>query len=335
MSYMVFTRVIGLLAALWLVGAAVPAAANNIPGSAASVLPETTEIATGMIVRSLKDHILPLRSGGDLGPVVIAPSGYFEGLGLSAGGSAGPALSLRYQYRDLDTGRLDGDLGVGTLLVGHSFTDRTMLFGGLVLEHLGVDTPYNRGWIDGDGVGVAVGIDHRINDAFFLTGIAGAMGMEYDVSRNAGAFTGSFDARRYFVDLSGDYTLRADPVDILLGFGLLYVSQKNDAYLESGGATVAGFTSDQLSGRLSARGMWGRQGAIRPYVEADAWFRLAGSSGLPALLDPGDRRDVTGRLGIGLQKTGVHSGFAVGLGSNFGDSGFEGLDAKLSYTHRF
>ena len=332
---MVITRILGLLAALWLALAAMPASANNIPGSAASALPEATEIATGMIVRSLKEHILPLREGGDLGSVAISPSGYFEGLAFSAGGALGPALSLRLQYRDLDTERLDGGVGGGTLLLGHSINNRTMIFGGLIMEHLDVDTPYNRGRIDGDGVGFALGIDHRINSAFYVTGIVGAMGMEYDVSRNSGAFTGSFDASRNFVDLSGDYTLRVDPVDIMLGFGLLYVRQKNDPYVESGGATVAGFTSDQLSGRLSARGMWGHQGAIRPYVEAETWFRLSGSSGLPAMLDPGDTRDWNGRLGVGLQKTGVHSGFALGLGANIGTDGFEGLDAKVSYSHRF
>lgn len=336
MSYSALIRIPGLLAAVWLALAALPASANNIPGSAASALPEATEIATGMIVRSLKDHVAPLREGATLTTVSVSSSGDLAGAGFAAGGDgAGPAVSLRYHYRDLDTGRLDGDLGIGSLLLGHAISDRTMIFGGLLAERLDTDTPYNNGHIKGEGLGFALGVDHRINDALFLTGIIGTMDLDYDISRNDGAVTGSFDARRHFIDLSGDYALRVDPADVTLGFGLLYVRQKNDAYVESGGDAVAAFTSDQLSGRLSARGMWGQPGAMRPYAEAETRFRLSGSSGLPALLDPGDDRDWTGRLGVGVQQFSARSGFEAGLGANFGDDGFEGLDAKLSYTHRF
>lgn len=336
MSYSAIPRIPGLLVALWLALVALPASANNIPGSAATVLPEATEIATGMIVRSLKDDIVTLRDGGGLRSVAVSTSGDIEGVGFAAGGDGrGPAVSLRYHHRDLDTDRMDGSLGTGTLLLGHAIDDRMMVFGGLVVERLDTDTPYNRGRIKGDGFGVALGLDHRVNEALFLTGIIGTMDMDYDVSRNDGAVTGSFGARRNFIDLSGDYTLRMDPADVTLGFGLLYVKQKNDAYVESGGGAVAAFSSDQLSGRLAARGLWGQPGGMRPYVEAETRFRLSGSSGLPALLDPGDDRDWTGRLGVGLKQIGRQSGFEVGLGSNFGDDGFEGLDAKLSYTHRF
>lgn len=334
MSHSAIPRISGLLAALWLALSALPAAANNIPGSAATALPEATEIATGMIVRSIKDHIQPLREGG-LQTVAVSTSGDIEGLGFVAGGGAGSRVSLRYQHRDLDTDRLDGSLGIGSLLLGHAVSDRTMIFGGLVFEHLDTDTAHNRGHVDGDGLGVALGVDHRVNDAFFLTGIIGTMRLDYDVSRNDGAATGSFDARRHFIDLGGDYLLRVEPADVTLGFGLLYVRQKNDAYVESSGAAVAGFTHDQLSGRLSARGLWGQPGAMRPFAEAEARFRLSGSSGLPALLDPGDGSDWNARLGVGLQQGGAQSGFLFGLGSNFGEDGFEGLDARLSYTHRF
>src|SRR5690606_30086141 len=150
-----------------------------------------------------------------------------------------------------------------------------------------------------------------------------------------GAQTGSFGARRSFVDLSGDYILYADPAEITLGFGLLYVNQENDAYTESGGAAVAGFTSDQLSGKLSARSFWGQPSTLQPYLDAETWFRLSGSSGLPAVLDPGDNRNWSARLGVGMQQSTARSSFDLGLGSNFGEDGSEGLDARLSYTHRF
>lgn len=331
MQHSVLARLRGLLAALIVLLGTLPASANNIPGSAATALPEETEIATGMIVRSIKAHVVPLREGTG-GAVVVSTSGRVSGAGFVGGDMP---LAFGYDHRDLDTGRLDGSLGIGTLFLGHAIDGRTLVFGGLLAERLDADTPYNSGRIEADGIGIAVGVDHRAGDRLFLTGILGLMEMDYDVSRGNGAVTGSFGARRSFVDLSGDYVFRTDPAEITLGFGLLYVNQKNDAYTESGGTAVAGFTSDQLSGKLSARSAWGRPGELRPYLDAETWFRLAGSSGLPAVLDPGDDRDWSGRLGLGLQQSAARSGFDLGLGSNFGDDGFEGLDARFSYTVRF
>lgn len=331
------SRLAGRLAAI-LLGAAlsggvVPALADNIPGSSGTVVPELTDTATEMVVRSIKDNMRPLRDpGGDVG-VTVSSSGMVTGLGGGIGGDM--PLALRFDYRDLDTDRLDGSLVAGSVLLGRVISDRTLVFGGLLTERLDTDTLYNDGHIDNRGLGLALGADYRVNDAFFLTGIIGYMGLDYDVSRSAGAITGSFDATRTFVDLSGDYMTKTGDADILLGFGLLYVTQKNDGYTESGGAVVDAFTSEQLSGKLSARTFWGQAGAMRPYVDADALFRISGNSGLSPTLDPGDEADWSARLGLGLQQVGAESGFDVGIGANFGDDSFEGLDAKLKYTLRF
>jgi outer membrane autotransporter protein len=332
-----FQRLAGPLSAI-LLGAAVfvgalPAFADNIPGSAGTVVPELTDTATEMVVRSIKDNMRPLRDpGGDVG-VTVSSSGMVTGLGGGIGGDN--PLSLRFDYRDLDTDRLDGSLMAGSVLLGRAISDRTLVFGGLVTERLDTDTLFNDGHIDNRGLGLAIGADYRVNDAFFLTGIIGYMGLDYDVSRSGGAITGSFDADRTFVDLSGDYISKAGNADILLGFGLLYVNQKNDGYTESGGAAVDAFTSEQLSGKLSARTFWGQTGTMRPYVDADALFRISGNSGLSPTLDPGDEADWTARVGLGVQQIGAESGFDAGIGANFGDDSFEGLDAKLKYTLRF
>lgn len=321
-----------LFSAALLVGA-VPVLADNVPGSAGIVVPELTETATEMVVRSIKDNMRPLRDPGGSTDVSISTSGMVTGVG---GGIAGDIpLSLRFDYRKLDTDRLDGSLMVGSVLIGQVVGDRTLVFGGLVTELLDTDTEYNDGHIDNRGVGLAVGADYQVNEAFFLTGIVGYMGLDYDVSRSGGAITGNFDARRAFVDLSGDYVTKAGNADVLLGFGLMYVNQENDGYSESGGAAVEGFTSEQLSGKVSARTFWGQTGTMRPYVDADALFRISGNTGLSPVLDPDDEADWNARLGVGFQQIGTDSGFDVGLGANFGDDNFEGLDAKLKYTLRF
>ena len=296
-------------------------------------MPELTETATEMVVRSIKDNMRPLRDPGGALDVSLSTSGAVTGVGGGVGGDT--PLALRFDYRDLDTDRLDGSLMSGSLLLGHTVSDRTLVFGGLVAERLNTDTPYNTGHIDNDGLGLVFGMDYRVNDAFFLTGIVGIMDLDYDVNRSGGTITGSFGARRNFIDLSGDYLKKAGNTDILFGFGLLYVNQKNDGYAESGGAAVDAFTSEQLSGKLSARTFWGEMGTMRPYVDADALFRISGNTGLSPALDPGNTSDWTARLGLGLQQIGAASGFDVGIGANFGDDSFEGLDAKLKYTLRF
>jgi hypothetical protein len=333
MLHRLAVRLSGVLLAVILFIGVLPAQANNLPGSAGTVVPELTEVATDMIVRSIKDNMRPLRSPGGGPDVSVSTSGMVTGVGGGIGGDI--PLALRFDYRDLDTARLDGSLMAGTVFLGNSLSERTLVFGGLVAERLDTDTLYNGGHIDNNGVGLALGVDVRVNDAFFLTGIIGAMSLDYDISRSAGAITGSFDAKRTFIDLSGDYVTKAGDADLLLGFGLFYVTQDNDGYTESGGAVVDAFTSERLSGRLSARTFWGQAGAMRPYADADALFRLSGNSGLSPALDPGDDSDWTTRLGLGLQRMGASSEFDAGIGANFGDDNFEGLDAKLKYTLRF
>lgn len=311
--------------------AAGPVHADNIPGSPGQVVPELTETATDMVVRSIKDNMRPLRDPGAVG-VSVSTSGVVDGIGGGIGGDM--PLALRLDYRDLDTDRLDGSLMAGSVLLGRVLDDRTLVFGGLITEKLDTDTLYNDGHIDAKGLGLAIGADYQANDRLFLTGILGHMALDYDVDRNSG-ITGSFDARRTFLDLSGDYVTKAGNNDLLLGFGLLYVTQKNDGYTESGGAVVDAFTSDRLTGRLSARSFWGQPGGARPYVDAEGHFRISGSDGLPTALDPGDTSDWSARLGVGVQNTIAGGGFDAGVGANFGEDDFEGLDAKLRYTLRF
>lgn len=333
MFHRLAARLSGILLGAVLLGGALPAGANNLPGSAGTVVPELTDTATEMVVRSIKDNMRPLRDPGGALDVTLSTSGEVTGLGGGVGGDR--PLALRFDYRDLDTDRLDGSLMAGSLLLGTSVSDQTLLFGGLLVERLNTDTIYNDGHIDNSGLGLAFGVDYRVNDAFFLTGIAGIMALDYDISRSGGAITGDFSAGRRFIDLSGDYLTKAGTADVLLGFGLLYVNQQNDGYTENGGGVVDAFTSEQLSGKLSARTFWGEVGTMRPYVDADALFRISGNSGLSPVLDPGDAADWTARLGVGFQQIGAASGFDLGIGANFSDDDFEGLDAKLKYTLRF
>lgn len=306
------------------------AQARNIPGSAAVAVPEMTEIATGMIVRSIKDDVRQMREGG--AGISISTSGRPD-LGVTTGGET--PLSLSFGYRDIDTDRIDGGLTSGTLLLGHSVRPGLLVFGGLIAERADVDTPFNDGTVKTRGLGVALGVDYSVSDNLLLTGVFGAMSLDYDVSRAGGAATGAFKADRRFFDLNGDYLTRAGNADVMIGFGLLYVDQDNDAYTETGGGAVAAHSTSRLSGNLELRGIWGIEGGYRPYAEIGSRFLLSESGALPSMLELPDDDDWTARIGLGMQRRTGGSGFDTGLGANFGEDGFEGLDARLSYTLRF
>ena len=305
------------------------ALAGNVPGSAAAAVPELTEIATGMTIRSIKQDVREMRDGG--AGLSISTSGKMD---VSLSGGGGLPVALNFSFRDIESDRIDGGLSAASILFGHAAQPGLLLFGGLIAEGADVDTPHNTGTVKTRGLGLAVGADYRVSDRLVLTGILGAMSLDYDVSRSGGAITGSFDADRRFIDLSGDYMTRAGNADLLLGFGLLYVDQDNDGYTESGGAPVAAYSHSRLSGNLELRGIWGTGGDYRPYAEVSSRFVLSESGGLPAVLELPDD-DWSARLGLGLLRDTTASGFDTGLGANFGAGGFEGLDAKLSYTLRF
>lgn len=326
-----YSRLRGLLFSL-MVLAGLPQAvlAYNVPGSAQAHVPEITEIATGIIVRSMKDTVRPMREG--TGSVQVSTSGTMSAVSATGGGRT--PLSFSVTHRQLDTARLDGTLDVATLFFGARADNGITYFGGLIGETGNIRTPMDNGRVKHSGVGLALGVDYAVSERFYLTALVGGLALDYDVARGGGAVTGSFGATRRFADLSADYVTRAAGGDLTLGFGLLYVQQKHDGYTESGGAAVAPFRFDQLSLSLDARNTWGHDGAFRPYVDMSAQLKLAGDSSGAGAATP-VHADRQARLGFGVERSSGLSFFDVGLGANFDDDAFSGIDARLNYTLRF
>lgn len=305
--------------------------AHNVPGSAQTNLPAMTEIATGIIVKSTKDSVRPMREQD--GAVQMSTKGALPvGLSASVGGTT--PLSFGLTHRDIATPDMDGSVSVGLLLLGHRFDGGGLMFGGLIAERGDIRTAADDGRIKHWGAGLTLGFDYQVSSRFYLTAIVGAMSLDYDVARGGGAIAGSFDARRQFVDLSADYLTQAMGGDIRLGFGLLYVHQKNDGYSESGGAVVAPYSFDQLSATFDLRNSWGAAGGMRPYLEVSAQGRLAGSDSGALVVGPG-HLESEARLAIGVEKATGTSSLDLGLGANFDKDYFSGLDAKLTYSLRF
>lgn len=320
-------RLYGLLFMLVLF-AGVPQGADayNVPGSANAHVPEMTEVATGIVVRSLKQNVHALRQQSN-GPIVATQGR----LGL---GSGQVPLSFSLDHRMFDSSTLDGRLDVATLFIGGRTDGGITYFGGLIGEFGDLRTPLDAGRIEHSGAGLVAGIDYAVSDAFYLTMMLGGMALDYDVSRGSGAITGAFGAKRTFADLSADYlTDGFAGSDMRLGFGLLYVRQRNDGYVESGGATVAPFTFDHLAATLAMRNTWGHDGGVRPYLDLSAQFRLAGDDTTSAAVPI--HADRQARIMFGVERNTGRSFLDVGLGANFDDNSYSGLDARLNYSFRF
>ncbi len=306
------------------------ALAYNVPGSAQKAIPEVTEIATGIVVRSIKQNMRPLRDGG--GSIVVSSMG--TGGEVAGGAALGTPLAFSLSLRDLSTDDLEGRLTGGSLLIGGHLSGGMLLFGGVIAESGDIRTFADTGRIRHNGAGLVIGLDHRVGANSYLTGIIGAMSLDYDVSRGGGAVTGSFGASRQFIDLSADFLSTGAHGDLRFGLGLLYVKQSNDGYVESGGGVVAPFSFDSLSAKLELRNTWGTQGELRPYVDLMAHARLGGSdsgAAAGAVL----HSDWEARLGLGVEQAIGASWFTVGVGANFGEDDFQGLDAELKYSIRF
>lgn len=323
-----------LLFAAGLFGPAGQVQANNIPGSAGAALPELSRTATNIIVRDIKRDVVQMRGAGPSATVSRDANAQVLSFAATGGGATATALSLG--LRGIDNTRLDGTIATSSILLGGYPSQRTMVFGGLIGERVDVDTTYNAGTVESTGYGLALGADYAVSDRLGLTGIIGVLTLDYDVSRNFGATTGSFGADRTFIELNGDYLARAGAADLRFSGGLLYMEQRNKGYTESTGAVIAPFTEDQLTANLGLRAEWGRAGGIRPYVEGHSWFTLSENNNAAApILGLTDTSDWTGRLGLGIARDNANTSLDFGLGANFGEDGFEGPDAHIRYSIRF
>lgn len=309
-----------------------PAAAYNIPGSAQNHIPELTEVATNMVVRGIKSGVPAMRQDGP--NVQFATQGQSFDFAARTAGTHPFAFSL--EHRDLKTGHLDGTFTTSTAMFGLPLgSGDTVFFGGLIGETVDVRTSPDDGRIRHRGLGLAFGVDYQVSEQFFLTALAGGMALEYDVERGNGAVKGDFKARRRFADISARYETLALGGDMSVGAGLFYLWQENDSYTESGGARIDRFRFEQLSASFNLSNTWGQQGGLQPYADLSILAELWNDSdGAMPGIDP-HHFDRQARLGLGVKRTTAASAFNIGIGANYTEDEFAGIDAVVAYTFRF
>ncbi|TNF22677.1 MAG: autotransporter outer membrane beta-barrel domain-containing protein [Rhodobacteraceae bacterium] len=321
-----------LLALAACVAFGTPAAAYNIPGSAENHIPELSEVATNMVVRGIKSGVPVMRQEGP--NLAFATRGRSFDFSARTGGTTPFAFS--FEHRDLQTDHLDGTFNVSSAIFGvPSGNGDAVFFGGLIGESVDVRTSPDDGRIRHRGLGLAFGVDYQLSEQFFLTALAGGMALEYEVERGKGAVKGDFSARRRFADISGRFETLALGGDMSVGAGLFYLWQENDSYRESGGTRIKRFSFEQLSASFNLSNTWGQQGGLQPYADLSVLAELWNDSdGAMPGIDP-HHFERQARLGLGVKRTTGASAFNIGIGANYTEDEFAGIDAVVAYTFRF
>lgn len=216
-----------------------------------------------------------LGGGGASGPS-LTQTDYFN-LRDQFGKSAAGDRPMRFNawasagYSGIDANDRGGEFDGRVInVVGgfdYKFTDR--LLAGLTVgyENTDIDTTFNRGTFEGDGITVGPYIGFTLTRNWRFNALATYTWLDYDVRSGTAGTTGSFDASRVTgaANLSGDYRWNK----WLFGpsAGVLWMRETQENYRDSAGNAVDG--DDIYLGRVSFGGTIGYDfGRIRPYAKA-------------------------------------------------------------------
>ncbi|WP_055045726.1 autotransporter outer membrane beta-barrel domain-containing protein [Devosia sp. A16] len=316
-----------LAALVFALAGAAPAAARNVPGSAAVAQAEVDQAVGSSILDSLLtatpmcENYLdrpaddrrrePCTSGFAIGGGVLAlqdaPDGY----------------------------KFDYSAAYSTMVMTQRLTNGVSVFGGLIGEAGSGVLDYNDGTLDHYGFGAAAGASFELgSDAKFAI-VGSAEWLHYSTTRSDGLYEGEYDAARYMADARLSGILEGDWFFIEYGGDLRLIHQENAAYTEfsmgSPFADVAAtsFTSLTAIGNLK---LGVPMGALTPYLEATGYLGLYRDGDIDTV---GIDDQLTGRLGVGLNAELEGGVLSLRTGAYFDGDGYKGADAGVNYSARF
>lgn len=199
-----------------------------------------------------------------------------DGSGLSAGEHADVRrfniwVNGAYSNYDdsLSSTDMDGRTWNATAGVDYQFLDWLIAGVSLGYEDTHLDTNYNRGQLDMDGVTVSPYVLFLLNQYVSVDGAVGYSDLDIDQDRTlpgtATVVTGSLDAERFFGSAGVNASFWRGNWNFSGRFGYFYTAQDNDAFVESDGTVNAELDTQlgqaQLSGRVAYYA-----GIAMPYV---------------------------------------------------------------------
>lgn len=211
-------------------------------------------------------------SGGGFGGFGAGGTGGFGAGGTGVGpttmntrqmgkaGAAGPAkmgLWAQGNYANIDKSevglQMDGNVYAFVGGIDYKFNDRGVAGLSVGYENTDIDTKFNNGKFEGNGITVAPYVGYALTPNWSVDASVGHTWVDYDVSRNNDTAKGSYEASRWFgaANLTGAYAV--DRWRLSPKVGVLYLKESADDYTETG-AAAAGLVKGTVTtfGRASA-----------------------------------------------------------------------------------
>lgn len=201
------------------------------------------------------------------------------------------------------------DGGIATGMIGGSMKFSDTFLAGLALgyERMDLDTGSltGTGKMEADGFTIAPYLGVQLSPRWSLDVMAGYTDLSYDAKRANNTITGSFDARRLFAgaNVTGRYPVGGG-LFMSPGVGVIYLTEKQDGYVESTGGIVPEDTIELGRAHLGAKVSY-PMGMIAPYLRARAEYDFVHPDAVAIGngQTTGDER-LGGQVGLGLDFIG-------------------------------
>lgn len=175
-----------------------------------------------------------------------------------AGAAGAPKLGAwaqgTYVNIDKDEAALQMSGDVYNLVGGvdYKFNPRGVAGVAIGYEQVDIKTKFNSGTYEGKGYTVAPYVGYALTPNWSVDASVGYTWLEYDVSRTNDAVKGSFDATRWFAagNVTGTYLVNRWLLSPKAG--VMYMTEEQDAYNETGTSTARVDSTTIKSGRASA-----------------------------------------------------------------------------------
>lgn len=232
--------------------------ADNTANAAGSVVTATTTLraATAQTVGIISSRIAALRkSASKNGSKVTLTSMSLSqdlangDIGLSGGNATkGLGFWVQGRYTHIDSNasaaKYDGNLISAMIGIDKRFAGDKALVGLSVgYERLDLDTDFNRGNLESDGIVIAPYVAYQINKTFSFEATGGYAFLDYDMDRldsstNAEKFTAKTQARRAFGAATLNAQMQKSKATFGAKLGATYSHEKKDAFTEVGQGTT-------------------------------------------------------------------------------------------------
>jgi len=265
-------------------------AANHTSESASSIVTSrrTLQAATTQTLSLISARIQGLKMAARKGdsPVAMALSDDRKkgAIGIASGDEVlGVGVWAQGAYTWLDDNNVDTKWNgnVYSFLVGADYRIDPSFIIGISggYEKTSLDTEFNNGNLDADGILVAPYATLILDKNFSIDATGGYQWLSYDVDRinstTLAKVTGSFDSQRWFAAVTANANYTLDKTILLHGnAGFSYTGESQDAYTESNAVKVLANDLDLGQALVGARVAYDLDGVI-PFISVLGEFDLS------------------------------------------------------------